>query len=152
MSSYYVLPAVSGKDGHFSLSGALTVQDFSVTPLSGFPTAPLATPSQVPWLTFPPLHNSTNSVPQHSFLSPLTFPLSTLSDSDQVALVVKNPPANAGDKRDVGLIPGLGRCPGGGHDNPLHCSCLENPIDWGSLVRYTVHLHSGSQTYNTSLI
>jgi len=36
-----------------------------------------------------------------------------------VAIVVKNPPANAGDERDVGLIPGLGRCPGGGHDNPL---------------------------------
>ena len=36
----------------------------------------------------------------------------------QVALVVKNLPANAGDKRDVGLIPGLGRSPGGGHDNP----------------------------------
>ena len=37
-------------------------------------------------------------------------------------------PANAGDVRDVGLIPRLGR---GGHVNPLHCSCLENPIDRG---------------------
>ena len=36
-------------------------------------------------------------------------------------------PANAGDIRDMGLIPGSGRCPGGGHGNPLQCSCLENP-------------------------
>ena len=39
--------------------------------------------------------------------------------ASQVALVVKNPPANAGDIRDMSLIPGLGRCPGGGHGNPL---------------------------------
>ena len=45
-----------------------------------------------------------------------------------MALVVKNPPANAGDVRDVGSIPGLGRYPGGGHD-PLYYSCLENPMD-----------------------
>ena len=44
---------------------------------------------------------------------------------------VKNPPANAGDIRDVGLIPGLGRSPGGGDDNPLQHSCLENPMDRG---------------------
>jgi len=43
--------------------------------------------------------------------------------------VVKNLPANAGDKRDVGLVPGLGRSPGGGHGNPLQYSCLENPRD-----------------------
>ena len=43
--------------------------------------------------------------------------------------VVKNPPANAGDARDSGLIPGLGRFPGGGHSNPLQYSCLENPRD-----------------------
>ena len=48
---------------------------------------------------------------------------------------MKNPPANAGDKRDVGLIPGLGRSPGGGHGNPLHYSCLENPTE-RSLVGY----------------
>ena len=47
----------------------------------------------------------------------------------QVALVVKNPPANVGDIRDVGLIPGLGRSPGGGHSNPLQYSCLQNPMD-----------------------
>ena len=46
----------------------------------------------------------------------------------QVALVVKNPPANAGD---TALIPGSGRFPGGGHCNPLQYSCLENPMDRG---------------------
>ena len=44
-----------------------------------------------------------------------------------MALVVKNLPANAGDMRDVSLIPGLGRSPGGGYGNPLQYSCLENP-------------------------
>ena len=43
--------------------------------------------------------------------------------------MVKNPPANAGDTGDVGLIPGRGRSPGGGNDNPLQYSCLENPMD-----------------------
>ena len=43
--------------------------------------------------------------------------------------MAKNPPANAGDIRDLGLIPGLGRSPGGGHGNLLHYSCLENPVD-----------------------
>ena len=47
--------------------------------------------------------------------------------------VVENPPANAGDAEDVGLIPGLGRFPGGGGGNPLQYSCLENSKDrpWG---------------------
>ena len=45
--------------------------------------------------------------------------------------MVKNSPANAGDVRDTGLVPGLGRSPGGGHDNPLQYSCLENPMDSG---------------------
>ena len=49
-----------------------------------------------------------------------------------MAIVVKNPPANAGDVRDMGSIPGLGGSPGGGHDNPLQCSCLENPMDRGA--------------------
>ena len=49
-----------------------------------------------------------------------------------MVLVVKNLPANAGDKRDAGFIPGLGRSPGEGHGNPLHYSCLENPMDRGA--------------------
>ena len=40
--------------------------------------------------------------------------------------VIKNPPANAGDARDAGSVPGLGRSPGVGNGNPLQCSCLEN--------------------------
>ena len=55
-----------------------------------------------------------------------------LSDiwASQVELVAKNPPANAGDVRDMGAIPGLGRCPGEGNGNPLQYSCLENPWKW----------------------
>ena len=49
----------------------------------------------------------------------------------QVALVVKNSPANAGEVRDTSLIPGLGRLPGRGHGNPLQYSCLENPMERG---------------------
>ena len=46
-----------------------------------------------------------------------------------MTLEVKNPPADAGDIRDLGSIPESGRSPGGGHGNPLQCSCLENPMD-----------------------
>ena len=49
-----------------------------------------------------------------------------------VAQVVKNPSANIGDVRDVGLILGSGGSPGGGHGNPLQCSCLENSMDRGA--------------------
>ena len=71
-----------------------------------------------------------------------------------LSLVVKNPPANAGDVRDTGLIPGSGRSSGGGHGNPLQYSCLENPMDRGAcwvrvhgvaqnqtpLRRYSIHV------------
>ena len=49
--------------------------------------------------------------------------------ASQVALVVKNPPTNAGDVRDMGSIPEWGRSLGGGHGNPLQCSCLEHLPD-----------------------
>ena len=52
--------------------------------------------------------------------------------ASQVALVVKNPPAYAGDIRDAGSVPGTGRSPRGGHDNLLQYSCLENPMDKGA--------------------
>ena len=52
--------------------------------------------------------------------------------------VVQNLPANAGDARDAGLIPGSGRSPGGGNGNSLQYSCLENPMDRGAW-RTTVH-------------
>ena len=59
--------------------------------------------------------------------------------------MVKNLPANAGDFRDTGLIPRLGRSPVGRHDNPLQFSCLENPMDRGALLAI-VHRVSQSQT------
>jgi len=63
----------------------------------------------------------------------------------QVVLVVKKPSANAGDVREVNPIPGLGRFLGGGHDNPLQYSCLENPMDRGAWMA-TVHGVTKSQT------
>ena len=54
------------------------------------------------------------------------------SKYSQVVLVVKNPPASAGDARDMGLIPGLGRSPRVGNGTPLQYSCLENPMDGGA--------------------
>ena len=55
-----------------------------------------------------------------------------------MALAVKNLPANAGDIRDMGSIPGWGRSPAGEHDNTLQYSCLENPMDRGAWPA-TVH-------------
>ena len=52
--------------------------------------------------------------------------------ASQVAPVVKNPSVNAGDIRDVGSIPVLGRSPGEGNGNPLQYSCLENSMDKGA--------------------
>ena len=52
--------------------------------------------------------------------------------ASQVVIMVKNPPANAGDTRDAGSIPRLGRFPGGEHGNPLQSSYLENPINRGA--------------------
>ena len=65
--------------------------------------------------------------------------------ASQVVLVIKNSPANAGDIRDVGSIPGSGRSPGGGYGNPPQYSCLENPTDRGGW-RVTVRRVTKSQT------
>ena len=56
--------------------------------------------------------------------------------ASQVALVLKNPPVNAGDIRDAGLISGSSRSLGGGNGDPLQYSCLENPTDRGALAGY----------------
>ena len=74
-----------------------------------------------------------------------------------MARMVKNHPADAGDIRDVGLIPESGGSPGGGHGNPLQYSCLENPMDrgtWWAIVHgsqrigrnrsYSAHTHEGN--------
>ena len=62
-----------------------------------------------------------------------------------MALVIKNPPANAGDTKDMGLISGLGRSHSGGNGNSLQYSCLENSMDRGAWWA-TVHGVEKSQT------
>ena len=82
--------------------------------------------------------------------------------ASQVALVVKNLPASAGDPRDLGSISWLGRSPGGGNDNPLQYSRLEYPMDrgaWWAIVHggckgsdpteYT-HTHTHTHTHKFS--
>ena len=61
--------------------------------------------------------------------------------------MVKNLPANAGDVRDMGLIPGSGRSPGRGNGNPLHYSCPENLMDRGA---WWVLVHGGGNESNTT--
>ena len=63
----------------------------------------------------------------------------------QVALVVKNLPANAGEVRVVSSIPGSGRSPGGGYGNPLQYSCLENSMDRGA---WWATIHRVSKSHN----
>ena len=65
--------------------------------------------------------------------------------ASHMVLVVKNLPASAADVRDVSLIPGSGRSPGGRHGNPLQCSCLENPMVRGAW-QARVHSVAKSQT------
>ena len=72
-------------------------------------------------------------------------PLLTTKWASQVALVVKNPPTNAGHIRDVDLISGLGRSPGGGYGNPLPYSSLKEPLDRGAWWA-AVHRITKSQT------
>jgi len=62
-----------------------------------------------------------------------------MSWASEVVQVVKNPPANAGDVRDVGLIPGSGRSPEGGHDNPLQYFWLRDPMDRRACQAILVH-------------
>ena len=74
------------------------------------------------------------------------FKIMKTKDFKIVVIIIKGLPqwlrgkestCNAGAMRDVGLIPGSGRSPGGGHGNSLQCSCLENPVDrgaWGASV------------------
>ena len=66
--------------------------------------------------------------------------------TSQMVLVVKNLPTNTGDIGDTDFIPGLGRCPGGGHSNPLQYSSLENPMDKGAW-QVTVNRVAKSQTW-----
>ena len=71
-----------------------------------------------------------------------------------MALVVKDPPATAGDTRDVGSLTGSGRSPRGGHGTPVQYSCLENPTDGAAWLATdhrvaevaTEHAHQGQLT------
>ena len=67
-----------------------------------------------------------------------------LTTRPEVALVVKNSPANEGDVTDVVSVPGSGRSPGEGHGNPFEYPCLEDPMDRGAW-RATVHGVTKSQ-------
>ena len=83
------------------------------------------------------MNRSTPGLPVHHQLPESTLThVHRVSDAIHYVLngfpggsVAKNPPANAGNIRDTGLIPGWGRAPGEGHGNPLQYSCLENPMD-----------------------
>ena len=63
-----------------------------------------------------------------------------------MALVVKNPDGNTGDRGDTGLIPGSGRSPRGGYGNPLQYSCPENPMDRGA---WRAPVHSVAESDRT---
>ena len=60
-----------------------------------------------------------------------------MDGASQVVLVVKNPPANARDVKDLSSVPGSGRFPGRGHGNPLQYTCLENPHGQRRQAGYT---------------
>ena len=81
------------------------------------------------WAT---VHGVAKSQTKLSDFTSLHFLIVYIDWASQVAPVVKNLPANAGEVRDKGLIPGLGRSPAGGHGNLLQYSCLGNPRDRGA--------------------
>ena len=76
---------------------------------------------------------------------PCTFYLTSQDWGFLGGVVVKDPPANAGDVRDTDSVLGSGRSPGGGHGNPLQYSCLETPMDRGAW-RATVYRVAKSRT------
>ena len=83
-------------------------------------------------------------------INAINFLLLLMLGASQVALVLKNPPANAGDVRDAGSIPGSGRSSGGGNGNPLQYSCLENSMNRGTWWA-TVHRVAKSRTQLSNL-
>ena len=72
--------------------------------------------------------------------------------TSQVALVAKTLPANSGEARDMGLIPGSGRSPGERNCNPLQYSCLGNPIDRGAWQAQWGHKESDTTAYTHILL
>ena len=112
--------------------------------------------SDTGWLTTPYyIHcvssatSARHSIWGHTLIQTTPGKLVLVTDTwaSQVTLVVKNLPANAGDVRKVGLIPGSGRFPGVGHGDPLQYSWLENPIDRGSTVLWWVMVHRVTKSW-----
>ena len=116
---------------------------------------PQTLPCPEPRLPSFPWHLPAHTGPQHCRVRRTTqesqgprsrdLPRPTASLRQAHVLMVKNPPASAGDVRDTGSIPGSGRSPGGGRSNPLQYSCLENSTDRGAW-RATVHRVAKSRT------
>ena len=98
-----------------------------------------------PWKALKPRSGSLWASSESSFADIQDLHFSRKCISQVVALVVKDLPANTGDIRDVGSIPGSGRSSGGGHSNPLQYSSLENPMNRGAW-RATVHRVAKSLT------
>ena len=93
------------------------------------------------------------TVNRHQAMRPqshVTIVMTRATMDSQVALVVNKPPATKWDIRHTGSIPGSGRSPGGGHGNPLHYPCLENPMDRGAWWA-TVHRVAKSWIWPTWL-
>ena len=91
----------------------------------------------------------TPSLISYKIVGAFSSPLCHIEWASQVALVVKSPPDNAGEVRDAGSIPGLGRFPGGRHGNSLQYSCLENPMDrraWQAIVHRVTELYMTEAT------
>ena len=122
------------------------------------PTGGLPNPGITPASSMAPALQADSLPPSHcespiQYLPLPSFIYSELwfsTGASQVVLVVKkkkkkNQPANAGDTRDTGSIPGSGRSPGKGNGNPFQYSCLGNPLDRGSW-QATVHGVVKSQT------
>ena len=99
---------------------------------------PGSTPGQGTRSCMPPLSVSMPQLKIQHAITRMEDPAALRHVFVWVALVVKNPPANAGDVRDVGSVPELGGSSGAGHGNPLKYSCLENPMDRGG-CRATIH-------------
>ena len=117
------------------------------------PSGPAVNPGHVTW-SLTSLGRDASSVKGALTVSPHRVDVRATGDSlenaSQVALVVKNLLANAGDIRDTGLIPGSGRSPGGGIGNPLWYSCPENSMDRGAWL-VTVHRVAKSWTREKQL-
>ena len=108
-------PSWTTLHGECQLQWQMTQINF--LPMEG---GPLGSPSKR-WLYY-----------KEKFSPPFLCYLMAPNWASQVAPVVKNPPANVGDAKKLGSVPGWGRSPGEGNGNPLQYSCLENPMDGGA--------------------